>query len=865
MANLRALVKDNMWGVIPYLPESPLERGEHPRFIFTSVERDSIVSSLGTGGGLNSQTQTWLTWLNSEMTSKTAAQMFAAKDTLRPWYVMNVALAYLMSGGSTWNGTSAVAQTAIPGLNFGSYTSDDYLNRVKALLVLFLGTANTIGAESGQAFILGYDWCFAGLSTTERQNVANWFAGRTPGATSNRGDAGDVQERMMLVSSALAIKNDGYQSAWSTLYNRFDDWVRGSDGVTSGNSGGVTTGGGYVQGLLYGISYTQAPVLMMEEYARTALGLDAGTHYNTEAYAFKYLPRYYFRILTGDAYPRSTITSARAVPRTNGYQYTFYNGELEHWAPPGGGNGTGTEDAVSPMLWAASTFIAADPNVAKLAKWYIVNRCGYPALTASDLQYGSALWYLLFGRRVADVETVSSPADCGESLSQSSPEGRYIFRTNLSAASIDHPTIMILAQRWAAGGYGFRHCGEIHIYRKGPQMVRRGIAQGHDNIGSWQGSILTFPKLNATRTELTGTSSGTVLSNHDALGAERLTTSAEGTPVSTFYAVGGANDCQLTAPREYLNNGNPDVDYVGMDLRGQYSSYTSRLTSYWRHVVYFRPANPTTDPVTLVVFDYPVVISPYNFGDSTGTYGKSLCWTLAGEPNFVNGNTNIGPDRGPTGTHGKLYSDDCTVISAVNTANSANGKTYLSFLLPNANYRVIKVGGPSSEGLNFRYNTESGKTADLWSHELETVFGYMSGTNYGVSDPAAYREYAGQWFVEIQDRSADTNTPFMTVVECGDSGLTKAATSLLTSTSCYATLVGSKIAVFGTHPTTYVSSLDFTIPTAGTYKVLISCLTPNTAFSVTGGSVSGSTTSSSAGTLYLTITTSSSNVVISVS
>lgn len=848
--------------------DSPVGRGEHPRFLITETERPSIVAALGTGGGLNSTAQSWLTWLDGQMASLTAAQMFAAKTSMRPYYVFNVALAYILSGGDTWDGTAAVSQSAVPGLTF-SYTPAQYATRVRDLLALFEATStSSMGAESGQCFVTGYDWCYAALSASEREAFANWAATYNPTGTSvdNRGDAGDVHARAMAVTLALAIKNDGYQSAWVTTYDKFSTWWRGSDGVTTGNAGGQGTGGGYIQGLFYGIAYNGGPCLLMEEYARTALGLSATDHYTTgDADAWRYLPRYLYRCLTGDAMPRSTTTSAKAVPRTNGYQYYFYNGELEAWAPPAGGNGVGpAEDSSIPsMLWAASVLQTADSQQAQLAKWMLENRSGYPGTASGDWQYGSAMWRLVIGHKVPSTTTPSSPADCGEALSVSSPEGRWVFRTNLSAASIDHPTIMVLAQRWAAGSYGFRHCGDLHIYRKGPQMVRHGINQGHDNISAWQSSVMLFPKWNATRTELTGSVSGDTVTNHDAIGAERLTTSAVGTAISTFYGVGGANDCQQTAPKEFFTDGSRLVDYLGLDLLKAYSDYSSRLTAYWRHIVYFRPSSPTSDSVRIVVFDRSTLQSPYDHGGGTGTYGRTLKWVTAGEPTFANGSSSAGPNRGPTGTGGKTYSDDCTLVTAVNTANGANGKTWISVLLPSSSRRIIKCGGPASGGQHFYFNSNTGVASSLWSHELDTPFGYHCGTSYGSSDPASYRECAGEWHIQIEDRSTNATNPFLTAIEVSDSSASQSTTEAITGTGFSGARIGSGIALFGTTSDSLTSG-DFTIPTAGTYNVLISCIQANRVCTLTGtgATVTGTLTASAAGTLYLTITTTGANTVM---
>ena len=857
--------------------ESPIDRAEHPRLVLTSSELADIRTLAGTDSTFLSQLQSLVTYINGQMAIRTDAYMASSNEVLT--YLLNMAAAYYLAGGSVWNGTALVSGTAVSGVT-GLLTPAEYSTRVKAVWALRIATADQSSGDGGKAAI-AYDWSYPMFNSTERAAVVAWLTARLDHVGGSAfdfwNDVGDALRMEEVMLRAMAIKNDGDADSYVTTYDKFATWWRGSDGWASGHGAYGGTGSGWTQGMLYGNGYHAAAYgltgivgggsRIMDEAARTALGISRATYYShDDARTWRYYPRYVLRNLTGGVFPTTTVSSTYAMPRTNGYQYLWRPGELARWhatiAADMPGKTVSAPAAVATLetlrFSRAVAVAMGDTDMASLAQWLIATICGSwsPSWTT-----GEVLTFFA-GRGGESVATPASPTEAGEGLSMFAPEGHWTFRTDWTTRGA--PCVMVLSQKWVPGAYGFRHVGEILAFKNGPALNRLTGWSGHAHtLGGAISSSMTFPTMSATRTQLTGSVSGDAMasttSTHVYLGGERIDQNYQ--IQASDMVDGGAYDC-LRETRQWLHDGSAarDVDYLFLDLYKSYYEYTTKLNGYVRQIVYFRPSNVAGN-ARLVVFDRPSVKSPYDWNTGTGAYAKMQGWVTAGEPTFEDGTVSAGPSRGPSGTAGKSHTLDGTYVSATNTEAGSDNTVHLSVVRPTSNRRLLKVGGPNGSG---QYTYYTAGDAANWSHITDMPQGYTlisAGFDAGVITP----NMAGQWHVYVEDLTTDAQTIFVTAVEITDAGDPRSTVEAVTGSGFTGARVGDRIAVFG-ETNDALTSGTFVIPTAGTYKVLISGLAASAARTVTGSgaTVTGTMTSSSAGTLYLTITTTGSNTTMTV-
>lgn len=862
--------------LVPDPGTTPLERGEHPRFLLTTTELDDIRTVAGADSLFVTQMNAFVTYINSELSARTTAYMSSSWEVSMQ-YLRMLGAAYHFAGGDYWDGTALASGAAVPGIT-GLQAPSVYAARIVDIWDVVTTTPRVIPTSTGDGGVsaLSYDWTFPCLDSGRRTAVAAWLVtDALPLDSSNFdfwSDTGDTLFRIRHLATSMALQNDGLQTSFATTYDKFSSWWRGADGWATGHSAFGGTGSGWVQGMFYGNAYHASAygldvnpggTRIFEEMARTALGQTYAEWYaHDDGRMWRYFPRYALRNLTGGVYPAGTITSVYAVPRTNGYQYLWRPGELSTWHATSStdtigkpAQNPGGVSTIHTLRVAATITKNWSANDAALAKWLIDNVSGPWAYN----DWPKDVVSLISGRGSNTVTAATTPSDAGESLSMFGQEGHWTFRTDW--ATRNAPVVMVLSQKWPGGSYGFRHVGEILLFRNGPVLNRRTNWSGHTNVlGAANASSMSFPTMSATRTQLTGSASGEVMASaattHIYLGGERLNTAAQ--LQASDMVDGGAYDC-LKNLRQWLHDGTAgrDVDYLFLDLYTAYDDYTTKLNSYVRQVVYFRPSTVSGVP-RLVVFDRPSVKSPYNWGAGTGDYAKMQGWTTAGEPTFADGTSAAGPSRGPSGTAGKTYSTDATYVTCDNTEVGSDSTLHLTVLRPTANRRLVKLGGPSTSAL---YQDYAGAATE-WSHERDLPQGYPLAT--GDTTPSVITpSYAGAWHLYIEDSTTDAQTIFVTALEATDQGDAKSTTEAVTGSGLTGARIGDRIAVFG-ETSDAVTSGTFTIPSVGTYKVLIAGVAASAVrtLSGSGATVTGSLTASAAGTLYLDITTTGASTVM---
>ncbi len=810
---------------------SPLVRGEHPRLFINTDTWPEIAAVLGTGGAYASEFQAWVNWLDSR---------YASTQGKNPEeWAINFAFAGLAAGGRP--GLAPVAGTRF------AYTAQQYTTRALEYFRTYRGNSNMPpqGSPNAMHAAVIYDWLHHALPADERAAFGAWLASNDldDSGVNAWADSGDVINRAARLMRGIAISGDGINDAWaSAAVAKWTPWFRSSNqGVAAINSLYGGDDGGFAQGYFYGAAYTIWPLMLVEEGYRTALGIPRGVHYaSTATNVLRNLPKYYNDMVV-DAFPRTYDGSLPA----DGYQWWLYNSELVYYTP----DSARRHSAPPAGMWMAGQFMssvpsAADPAMASLGKWFMRRRMGDEP---SRFYQSAWIWgRAIFGRWAPGVQE-ADPGQLGLPLSKGRADGLWVFRSGWTN-DIDYPTVMLMAARWVPQDYGFRHTGAFHVYRKGPQIHRGYSTDGHHNKTGISGSIMAFVPRGLSTVPTNGQYHNT---DYWMVGAERTVGMAP-----DYGSVAGTTHEGARTLGAWLSDGSSqrDVDYVALDLTRLYSSTLfagtggPRISNYVRRFVYFRPANPKTDSVRLVVYDRPTVLDPYDWERRTGTNSKTwMLWT-AGEPSFVGGSVLAGPSRGPTGTHGKWYSDDAVSVTATNTANGADGRVWLTPVLPLAR-RIIKVGGPSVTGQSWSYG---GTDPTQYSHEFETPTGYVwkAGT-YGVDAAKgnAYPEFTPPYHIEVEDRGRNATEVFVNVVEVGDSAAAQSPVQRVAGVKFVGARVGQRIAVFSEFTDQEVEG-SFVLPATGTFRVLISGLLPSAEFEVSWGGAATRLLSTDAGTIY---------------
>ena len=228
----------------------------------------------------------------------------------------------------------------------------------------------------------------------------------------------------------------------------------------------------------------------------------------------------------------------------------------------------------------------------------------------------------------------------------------------------------------------------------------------------------------------------------------------------------------------------------------------TKISSAVREFAIFPPATPGTDPLRMIISDRMTTVDT--------KFEKRWVLYYSGTP-VVNGSPTAGPARGnPSSTTGKTTYTGANVITAPSGEPTANNKTYVKPIFP-AGSKIVLV--------NFRRN-----------NQVEDSYGLIHSSSGFSSDDAAY---VSSYRTEIIPATPQLSDHFVNVIEVGPSSGSSSVTEAINGTSFKGARVGNRIAVFGTSDLAPAGS--FVIPSAGTYRVLISDLGAQAARTVTAG------------------------------
>jgi hypothetical protein len=787
---------------------TPLSRNEHPRIWVTEDNISAIRSRMATGGWLNSEANTWADWLDANYTTS-----FGQLD--KQYYVIHLAFAYLM-----------LRDGALSGVTF-DHSASDYGNKAADyILELITLTGGAISDDRTGQYIVAYDWAYPFFSPAERATVIDMFQDADNKSVSpSLGIFNVVQVgfKISRVMGGLASLGDGIDDTWAQAkIDQFDDYFSGDTGGTKMQSfyGGIDGANG--EGPSYAYNYHNEWVLLMEEAYRTANGQSIASYYNTTE-------RYHLTQVVRELMYRILPFAVSSAWRMDKGQYNEA--------------GMGLDGIHRNWIQAARRY-THDANIAPLAEWLIDNKFGGHT-TSGDT--GFLRWWVpgLFVFGPDSEPTASSPTTLSMPSTLATYDGRFIFRDNWTDANASYITFE--ASKWFTSPY---HSvafgpGTWQIHRRGPQVVNQGGITGHD----WGGGRNAGATNTLMFVDTTISTSG-IYSDGNPSGGGTLTNSS--TPLNAYEALQGPVHRNVTYPQsisDFSQNGfwdarddfsyvladraaSRDFDYVLVDHTRTYPSnrYSSsevetRVSEVIRQFVYLRPATvASTDPDFLFVFDRATTTD-------TKFERRNIVHTV-GDPT-VDGSSSAGPSRNGS-TAGKTTYTGATVISATNTANSSSGSTWITPLLPTS-FIIVKVGGNDSAGNPW---TIGPTHTTAGSHEYEdpygTLWGFTKGGEVPATDKAQY--VGGRYRLEIIPTTSNLVDTHLYVVEQANSGASQTAVTgiSLTNSTYTGAQVGDRIVVF--HKTSSAAtSGTFVIPSAGTWRVLITGLSAASSRTVTGG------------------------------
>lgn len=780
-----------LFSQLPAPTSAAVGMGAHPRMLVNAGTLGAIRSRLGTNGPWHEDFQRWVDWADSD---------YQRALTQHPTEVLYLAADYAF----------LAVTYPVPGINYAR-TQAQYAQKAKELLLQSTTAHAHLPSYEGWGPALAYDWIAGAMTAAEKRQVVDWFRAMPTINDPNPFNSQVAVTRASSLMAALAVAGDGVEDEWAQrVVDSYQEFFSGPTGVTSSESELVGEDGGAGQGNNYGFSYTAPLVLMAEESWRTANGVSEEAHYGTPGKSFvRRLPQHFAYTILPWAVQNSSYPGGR--------RYVLWKSHYMY----------ANKSASEPMYQAWLTGLTgvldtAQPEMAGLARWLIANRTG-PVRTEYPYNAIMGLWKFIFARPGPAL----SPEQLGLPLSRQFRDGRFVFRTGWSDVNDSYVTVTF--NRWIRDPWGMtpNYPGGFTLDRKGPQVIRQGGFSGHDwgSANAGPSNVLLF----VDRTQAAPSGS------HDDQGGQRLVPGLMRGMVD--FVPNGPNDA-LGAVR-FLpadSASGRDVDYVSGDVTRAYNSTRfkddynpARVASMVRQLLYFRPERQGVDADVLIVLDRATTTDV--------RFEKRWLFHTSGEP-FVNGTETAGqPVRNGSG-EGKWSYAGATRITATNTVNGSNGRTFLTPLLPSAR-RIVKVGGPNSRGQSWEVD----------SHEFESPFGIIT-PRYGVPDVDT-EQYIGRYRIEIIPAADALTDVFLNVIEVADANVSApaAAVTLASGASTVAARVGSRIAVFNRQQASLATGA-FTVDQGGTFKIHVADLSPAAEYRVDVGGNTFTATASSAGTLY---------------
>lgn len=760
---------------------SPLTLNQHPRLGMSPSDMPAIVSRLRSGGEWNADFIEYVRYLESPAVWSSGSTAWA---DLGQWSMGAAFIYSLRTQGGCCTGVS-FSRTA------AEYAAQALTWSQRLISLDTAPPAHLVEHQYHSTFFV-YDWIHPTMSPSARAGfVTYWksldgFAPLLGAASGNIQWANEQLSRgtARKVLAGLACAGDGTDEAWCTSsYRTYDLYIRHpSDGMVSRETQRGGTDASWIQGINYGLSYDAHHLAIAEMGWRTANGLSKAEHYTPQQAG------YWLGLGRLATYFQRPWAAPGSGPDGRRWRYlkdVYTNKDF--------GPSEGSEDLVWWGLMRRE-LQGVDDDAAGLAAWNIAHRA-YGG--GQDPRYWIHTKFL--GRNNAET----GPDAIGLPLNKAFQFGAWMWRTGWT--NLNDSLVTVFGYEFS----GFRSAvGSFSIDYMGPAIVLPGSG-GHDIDSAWHGFANTLGAPENRSTPETRDPE-----NNDDYGFHRAYN-----PITPDFVQDTVADWLDRTERFVAPSGENDFGYLSLDrtrsMNGAVVNDTTqvgntpKIASAFREFAVFPPANPGVDALRVVVSDRMTTLDP--------KFEKRWVLFYSGVPT-VNGSASAGPSRGASGTTGKTTYTGATLISAVTGEATGNNRTWVQPIFPQSP-RVVLV--------NFRRN-----------NQVEDSYGTMHGTSGFDADHAPY---VSSYRTEIIPSVSQLSDHFVNVIQVTTKNATAAPTEAIPGVNFKGARVGNRIAVFPASELLPPNG-SFVIPTAGTYRVMISGIGPGATRTITPGGAIASVT-----------------------
>jgi len=785
---------------------TPLSRNEHPRLGFNRADLPTIVARLSTGGEWRSDFQSYVSFIEGAFGTTSTSW-----DDLSGWSMGAAFIYAVRTQGACCSGITFSKTTA-------QYASQA-LVWVNALKALDTSPPNYLNEHAFHATFFVYDWIHDTLDSATKTSFVNYWktldqygaiavAYRIAPQWANEQHSRGFGRKVL---AGLACHLDGIDDAWcQTSYETYTRFIRNpTDGMVSRETQRGGTDGSVIQGINYGFSYDAQHLAIVEMGWRTANGISRAQHYTAaEAGYWLGLPR------LATYFQRPWAISSSGYP--SGRYWRFLKDVYTN-------NDFTPHQAAQDLVWwgfIRRELQGVDDDAASLAAWNIANRV---------YSGGTDKRFWVHTKFLGAKNVEKGPDAINLPLRKAFKFGAWMWRTGWT--NVNDALLTVYGYEFS----GFRSAvGTFSVDYMGPAIIIPGSG-GHDIDAAWHGFANSLGAPENRSTPETNDPE-----NNDDYGFHRAYN-----PITPNFAQNNYGDWLDRTERFFSGDTTTDYGYLKLDRSRSMNSTkltdpaqigsASKVLSAGREFAVFMPDVPGTDKLRIVVSDRMSTLDT--------KFEKRWVLFYSGTPT-VDGSATAGPARGnPASTTGKTTYTGTTTITAPSGEPTASNRTWVKPIFP-LNPKVVLV--------NFRRN-----------NQVEDSYGLMHATSGYSSDNAPY---VGSYRTEIIPSTPQLSDHFVNVIEVGPSSGSPSTTEAISGSNFKGARVGNRVAVFAT--TELAPAGNFVIPTAGTYRIVVSDLGPQASRTVTGGSaISGlsdvatgatsSMTANAQGVLYLQVTVGS--------
>jgi hypothetical protein len=780
---------------------APMSAGSHPRLLLNADELPALRAKLS--GPLRPDFQEFVSYVDSSFGT-------AASDSEYYYFMRDYAFLYVVGN--------------VSGVTYGRSMSEYGAKAVELLKKIAAG--GLTGDPAIHTMATTYDWVYPLLSASDKTMVVQAlktaaFKPGGPGGGRSAFHHREIKDRLNYILAGMAFANDGVDNAEANArLSMYPTYVTGDGGVQparnfiAGAEGGVSVGQGYAVNGTGGDGLVMTEMQFTEMW-RTANGLSLAATYAGEN-SFRYYAQWMTYALT---------------PYKNTYgDYLLYSGHFMDRGTVARGFAE-----MATILGSARLYKSIDPSMAGLAQW-LMNETGDVDNSGVTGKRKAVLANFIFN---PGNVTPRSPEQLNLPLSKwFRGTGWLAMRSGWSDVT-DTMVTFTASPFTRSPAYANLNQGSFTIDRGGPLAIHagRGVHHAFSDLSRAYNTI-TFPN--------PGEPTGSWPEYWDMGGQRGYFKVPAGLSEYTKgseWDIGG-----IKGVDQYDGSAAHDYDYVSSDLTRAYNGpanneqyNTSKVRLFSRQLVYFR-RETAGGPDRVIVFDRT---------ETTGSqFDKRWMFHPPGRDDgarsfVISGHSGVtaGPSRNGS-TEGKRTFTQPDLITVTNNIAPHNGRLFWKPLLP-ANRIIVEVGGPNSSG---QYSTST-------SHEYETAYGKqdIASGNYGPS----LSQWVGHYSLELQP-SADTLFDlFLNVLEATTPAQASISpTTMVSGPKTVGAAIGSRMAIFN-RTEGYIASDSLTVPTGGTYRVLLCDLQPGMVYTVNGASV----TAGPAGTAYATLTLGSNGTL----